>query len=67
MIGDSPDRDVAGAWAVGMHALWVRTGRPRDGRPEDRLESQEIQQMAHAIFDRLEELLPWLEQRTEPR
>jgi HAD superfamily hydrolase (TIGR02253 family) len=67
MIGDSPDRDVAGARAVGMHALWVRTGRPREERPGDRLESPDIQRMAHAIFDRLEELLPWLEQRTEGR
>jgi putative hydrolase of the HAD superfamily len=59
MIGDSPDRDVAGARAVGMHALWVRTGkwqtRP-DGTP--------VEEIAHALFDRLEELLPWLERTT---
>src|SRR5207247_1094310 len=67
MIGDSPDRDVAGARAVGMHGRWVRPGRPRDGRPGDRLGSEEIQKIAHAIFDRLEELLPWLEQQTEKR
>jgi HAD superfamily hydrolase (TIGR02253 family) len=33
MVGDSPDRDIAGARAVGMHALWVRTGPPRDPTP----------------------------------
>ncbi len=63
MIGDSPDRDIAGARAVGMHALWVRTGRPRDGRPADQMEDSAMQEAAHAIFDQLEELLPWLEQQ----
>jgi putative hydrolase of the HAD superfamily len=65
MVGDSPDRDIAGARAVGLHALWVRTGRPREGQPSSRQESQDVQNIAHAIFDRLEELLPWLEQRAE--
>jgi FMN phosphatase YigB (HAD superfamily) len=55
MIGDSPDRDIAGARAVGMHALWVRTGRRQE--PTDN-------EAAHAILERLEELLPWLEQQT---
>jgi putative hydrolase of the HAD superfamily len=58
MVGDSPDRDIAGARAVGMHALWVLTGRPRGDAAADENE------MASAILDRLEELLPWLEQHS---
>jgi putative hydrolase of the HAD superfamily len=57
MVGDSPDRDIAGARAAGLHALWVRTGRPRDETPAL------INETAHAILDRLEELLPWLERQ----
>ncbi|MGE5673839.1 MAG: HAD family hydrolase [Mycobacterium leprae] len=31
MVGDNPDRDVAGAEAAGMKSVWVsRNGRPRD-------------------------------------
>jgi putative hydrolase of the HAD superfamily len=37
MVGDSPNRDIAGARAVGMHALWVRTGRSRDPSPSPSL------------------------------
>ncbi|HLO03241.1 MAG TPA: HAD family hydrolase, partial [Symbiobacteriaceae bacterium] len=33
MVGDNPERDVAGAMAAGMAAVWVsRNGRPRDER-----------------------------------
>jgi ribonucleotide monophosphatase NagD (HAD superfamily) len=31
MIGDRPDTDIAGAYAVGMRAALVRTGRFRPG------------------------------------
>jgi FMN phosphatase YigB (HAD superfamily) len=58
MVGDSPDRDIAGARGVGMHALWVQTGRPRVDAGVDENE------VAHAILERLEELLPWLERQS---
>lgn len=33
MVGDNPERDVAGAMAVGMKSVWVqRNGRPSDAR-----------------------------------
>jgi putative hydrolase of the HAD superfamily len=57
MVGDSPDRDIAGARAVGLHALWVRTGRPRGALEGD------DNATAHVILERLEELLLWLAQR----
>jgi phosphoserine phosphatase len=59
MVGDSPDRDIAGARAAGLLAVWVRTGWRRDPSP-----GASDDETAHAILDRLEALLPWLEQQT---
>src|SRR5207248_1885827 len=51
MIGDSPDRDIAGARAAGLIAVWVRTGWRKDLTP-----GSSDNEAAHAILDRLEEL-----------
>lgn len=52
MIGDNPERDVAGAIASGMRSVWIRRGgRPRDERYPADLECEDL--MA---------VLPWLEQ-----
>lgn len=53
MVGDNPERDVAGAMAAGIASVWVsRNGRPRDQRFPGDL----------ACTD-LAELLPWLANR----
>jgi putative hydrolase of the HAD superfamily len=53
MVGDNPERDVAGAMAVGMASVWVsRNGRPQDARYPGDL----------ACTD-LSAILPWLTNR----
>jgi len=74
MIGDSAERDIRGAASAGLHTLWVRLGRPwelwpdpspspsptRRGEPGRAAAEPET---AHAVLERLEELLPWLDQQ----
>ncbi len=51
MVGDNPERDVAGALAVGMRSVWVDRGfKPKDPRYPADLE-----------VSNLLEILPWLE------
>lgn len=53
MVGDNPERDVAGGIAAGMKTVWVRRyGRERDGRFPADLECSD-----------LHEMLDWLEQQ----
>ncbi|HLO03159.1 MAG TPA: HAD hydrolase-like protein, partial [Symbiobacteriaceae bacterium] len=53
MVGDNPERDVAGAMAAGMAAVWVsRNGRPRDERFPGDLTCTDLSAM-----------LPWLATR----
>lgn len=43
MVGDNPERDVAGAMAAGMKSVWVqRNGRPRDERYPADLECTDL-------------------------
>ncbi|GIW24367.1 HAD family hydrolase [Meiothermus sp.] len=51
MVGDNPERDVAGAAGVGMKSVWVERGfKPKDPRYKADLE-----------VSNLLEMLPWLE------
>jgi putative hydrolase of the HAD superfamily len=69
MVGDSLARDIAGARSAGLHSLWVRLDRPADLWP-DPFPAREgdglvaMQRTAHAILERLADLLPWLERQT---
>ncbi|HYF94847.1 MAG TPA: HAD-IA family hydrolase [Symbiobacteriaceae bacterium] len=46
MVGDNPERDVAGAIAAGMKSVWVqRNGRPRDARFPADLECDNLDRM----------------------
>ncbi|RDI95528.1 HAD family hydrolase [Meiothermus sp. QL-1] len=52
MVGDNPERDVAGAIQAGMRSVWVKRGfKPRDPRYRADLEVKSLL-----------ELLPWLAQ-----
>jgi len=54
MVGDNPERDVAGAIRAGMKSVWVDRGfKPRDARFQADLELRNLL-----------ELLPWLEQQS---
>ena len=46
MVGDNPERDVAGAMAAGMKSVWVqRNGRPRDLRYPGDLACADLSEM----------------------
>lgn len=58
MVGDSLHKDCAPARKLGMHAIWLRAGRPTPAAPE---QAREAAALAHRTIDSLEELkgLKW--------